>query len=174
MIETRGIHLMHYKHSRGWKHNGWNTQCFMSICLSINETEGMKIRYTGILLWWLIREQEHRMMMRWENEYLRIGGNRCTRSSNYRIGFHLMIIEGYLVRSITKWLLSRITEPICSKIQLYPLKLVNEGRSVHSITSFNLTSHCQCVLVVVGFFANRLSIITRITPKSIFTKSNGL
>ena len=76
--------------------------------------------------------------MRWENEYLRIGGNRCTRSNSHRIGFHWMITEGYLLRSITKWLLSRITEPILQKL-LFPLNEVNEGRSIHSsFHSFSL------------------------------------
>ena len=49
-----------------------------------------------------------------------------------------MIIEGYLVQSITKWLLSRITEPIHMKLPSSPLKYVSEGRSVHS--SFHLIS----------------------------------
>ena len=43
-----------------------------------------------------------------------------------------MIIEGYLVLSITKSLLSRITEPIAEKVPPLPLKEVNEGRSIHS------------------------------------------
>ena len=49
-------------------------------------------------------------MMKWENEYLRIGRSRCRGSSLYLIRFHLISIEGYLVQSITKSLLSRITD----------------------------------------------------------------
>ena len=40
--------------------------------------------------------------------------------------------------------------------------------------SFNLTSHRQCVLVLVGLLANRLSMITIITLKSTTSKLNGL
>ena len=76
--------------------------------------------------------QKHRMVMRWENEYLRIGGNRWERSTNYRNGFHGMITEGYLLQSVTKWPLSRITEPIARKLYPSPSKEVNEGRSIHS------------------------------------------
>ena len=94
----------------------------------------MGIRGNGFCLWWLIREQQHRMMRKWENEYLRIGGNRSSGSRNHRIGFHCMTIEGYLIQSITKWLLSRITEPIYQKLKLSPLKVVSEGRSIHSST----------------------------------------
>ena len=72
------------------------------------------------------------MMMRWENEYLRIGGNRCNRSISYQIGFHWMIIEGYLHQSNTKSILSRITDPIHPKLHSRPLNCVNEGRSIHS------------------------------------------
>ena len=43
-----------------------------------------------------------------------------------------MLVEGHLVLSITKWLLSRITEPIARKLLLFPLKDVSEGRSIHS------------------------------------------
>ena len=32
--------------------------------------------------------QWHRMMRKWENGYLRIGGNRCSGSSNHRSRFH--------------------------------------------------------------------------------------
>ena len=90
------------------------------------------IRRNRFCFWWMIREQQHRMMRRGENEYLRTGGNRCTRSSYIRIGFHWMITEGYLVQSIIKSRLSRVTEPIQSKLHSSPLKEVNEGRYIHS------------------------------------------
>ena len=80
------------------------------------EETGMGIRRTRFCVWWLIREQQHRMMRKWENGYLRIGGNRCNGSSNHRIGFHWMIIEGYLHQSNNKSILSRITEPIYLKL----------------------------------------------------------
>ena len=112
---------------------------WVSMCIGINETEATRIRETSFCFWWLIQEQEHRMMMRWENEYLRIEGNRSSRSNHYQIGFHWMILEGYLYQSITKWILSRITEPIAQKLTPSPLKLVNEGRSIHSsFHSFSL------------------------------------
>ena len=89
--------------------------------------------------------QKHRMMMRGDNTYLKIGGNRYTESSPHRVEFHWIVIEGCLVQRITKSVLSRITEPIQSKFSPSPLKVVNDGRSTY-IIPFNLTSHCQCVL----------------------------
>ena len=51
----------------------------------------------------------------------------------------------------------------------------SQWRKIYSfILSFILTFHRQCVLVVVGCFANRLSIITTITFKSPNIKLNGL
>ena len=79
--------------------------------------------------------QWHRMMRNRENAYLRIGGNRCI-GSKHRIGYHQMIIEGYLHLPNTKSILSRITEPIYWKPP-YPLNSVNEGRSIHSSTHSN-------------------------------------
>ena len=96
--------------------------------------QGMEIGGTCFCVGYMIREQQHRMMRKGENMYLRIGGNRSSRSSNHRIGFHWMIIEGYLNQSNTKYILSRITEPIHLKLCSSPLKLVNEGRSIHSST----------------------------------------
>ena len=84
-----------------------------------------------------------------------------------------MLIEGYLYQSYTKSILSRITEPIRMKLKSYPLNSVNEGRSIHTSPLYP-TSHCQCVIVVVGITANRLSIITLITIKSTIIKLNGL
>ena len=98
----------------------------------VNEREGMRIRDNRFCFWWMIREQEHRVIMRWENDYLRTGGNRWSRNSHHRIRFHWMIAEEYLVQSVTKWLLSRITEPNNLKSSPSPLKNVNEGRSIHS------------------------------------------
>ena len=74
------------------------------------------------------------MIRKWENAYLRIGGNRCTRSSLHQSRFHWMIIEGYLHQSNAKSILSRITEPIYLKLKSFPLNCVNEGRSIHSST----------------------------------------
>ena len=74
------------------------------------------------------------MMTRWENEYLKIGGNRCSGSYLYGIGYHLQITEEYLVQSMIKAILSRITEPNNLKSSPSPLKEVNEGRSIHSLT----------------------------------------
>ena len=73
-------------------------------------------------------------MRKWENAYLRIGGNRCNGSSIYWIWFQWMIIEGYLHQSNTKSILSRITDPIHPKLHSRPLNCVNEGRSIHSST----------------------------------------
>ena len=90
----------------------WNLVLFdSSQHNSLNSVQYLQKRCT-------VPNQEHRMIMRWENEYLRIGGNRCRWSSHYHkgIGSHQMIIEGYLVQSTTKWLLSRITEPIYPKL----------------------------------------------------------
>ena len=74
------------------------------------------------------------MIRKRENEYLRIGGNRWSRSSDHRSWFHQMIIEGYLHQSNIKSILSRITEPIFSKLYQSPLNYVNEGRSILSST----------------------------------------
>ena len=92
----------------------------------------MGIRGICFCVWWLIREQQHRMMRKWENEYLRIGWNRCNRSN--RRWFHWMIIERYLHQSNTKSILSRITDPIYLKLKLPPQNSVNEGRSIYSST----------------------------------------
>ena len=43
----------------------------------------------------------------------------------------MMIIEGYLHQSNTTSILSRITDPIFSKLAASPLNSVNEGRSIH-------------------------------------------
>ena len=51
----------------------------------------------------------------------------------------------------------------------------SQWRKIYSfIISFNLTSHCQCVLVVVGHCGCCHPIITIITLKSMLTKLNGL
>ena len=140
-----------------WKWNEWNLAClkrwgswrlidwvFSGSWTSrrfVRErrNKGMGIRGNGFCLWWLIREQQHRMMRKWENGYLRIGGNRCIWSSNHRSRFHQMIIEGYLHQSNTTSILSRITDPIYLKLQKYPLNSVNEGRSIHpSVYSISL------------------------------------
>ena len=84
--------------------------------------------------WCSSPKQQHRVMRKWENGYLRIGGNRCSWSSYYRSWFQWMIIEGYLHQSNTKSILSRITEPIHPKLQSCPLNSVNEGRSIHTST----------------------------------------
>ena len=42
------------------------------------------------------------MIMKWENDYLRIEWNRCKRSNDHWNGFHWMSTEGYLHQSITK------------------------------------------------------------------------
>ena len=56
----------------------------------------------------------------------------CTRSSHHRSGYHQMLVEGYLHLSITKSILSKITEPIYLKLYHPPLNIINEGRSIHS------------------------------------------
>ena len=100
----------------------------------VDRKHSLSIRRNRFCLWCMIREQQHRMMRKWENEYLRIGGNRCAISSNHRSRFHWMITEGYLHQSNTKSILSRITEPIYLKFWSFPLNSVNEGRSIHSST----------------------------------------
>ena len=70
--------------------------------------------------------------MRWHHTYLKIGGNTCSWSNHHRIGFHHMIIEGCLHQKTIIAILSRIIEPIVSKLSLSPLMLVKEGRSSHS------------------------------------------
>ena len=79
--------------------------------------------------WWMIREQQHRMMRREEKDYLKIEGNRSSGSTNHRTEFHWMITDGYLCQSIHKSSLSRITEPINQKLSPSPLNEVSEGRS---------------------------------------------
>ena len=117
---------------------GWLTECSVvhehqGDLLGREET-GMGIRRTCFCFWWLIREQQHRRIRKWENGYLRIGVNRCSGSSNHRIGYHQMIIEGYLHQPNTISILSKNTEPIYLKLLLLPLKSVNEGRSIHPST----------------------------------------
>ena len=91
------------------------------------------VRRSRSCFWWMIREQQHRMMRREKKDYLKIEGNRCTRSTNnHRIQFHRRLIEGYLFQSIHKSSLSRITEPIHLKFHSSPLNEVSEGRSDRS------------------------------------------
>ena len=99
-------------------------------CVDSKHSES--IRRTCFCLWWLIREQSHRMMRKWENGYLWIGGNRSRRSSHNWSRFHQTITEGYLHLSNTKSILSRVTVPIFPKLLCPPLNCVNEGRSIHS------------------------------------------
>ena len=110
--------------------------CFYSpyriIICCVDRKHSQSIRRNRLCSLCMIREQRHRMMRKWENEYLRIGGNRCSRSSNHRSWFHQMIIEGYLNQSNAKSILSRITEPILWKLYKSPLNSVNEERSIHS------------------------------------------
>ena len=109
------------------------TCCLIIICC-VDRKQFQSIRRNSYCLWCMIREQQHRMMRKWENGYLRIGGNRWNRSNLHWSGFHWMIIEGYLHQSNTKSILSRITEPIFAKLFQSPLNSVNEGRSIHSST----------------------------------------
>ena len=91
----------------------------MFIC-SVDRKHTQSIRRTCFCLWCMIREHQHRMMRKWENAYLMIGGNRCSRSTNHRSRFHQTIIEWYLHQSNTKSILSRITDPIFLKLKLPP------------------------------------------------------
>ena len=72
------------------------------------------------------------MIMKRENGYLRIGWNGYSRNTHHRVGCHSMSAEGCLHQSSLQSLLSRITEPIRQKHLLSPLKLVRDGRSIHS------------------------------------------
>ena len=48
-----------------------------------------------------------------------------------------------------------------------------QWRKVYSfINSFNLTSHCQCVSVIIGFIVYRLASVTIISLKSIVSQHN--
>ena len=109
------------------------------IICCFDRKHSLSIRRNRFCLWWQIRERQHRMMRKWESEYLWVGGNRCSRSMHNRSGFHWMLIEGYLHQSNTKSILSRITDPIFLKFLSSPLNSVNEGRSIHSSShSFSL------------------------------------
>ena len=114
--------------------NVYRNQWFMSANVYRNQwfINANVIIQTCYCFWWMIRDQEHRMMTIWENGYLRIGGNRRRRNIDPWIGFHWMTVEGYLLESIPKWILSRITKPIHWKLKSFPFNSVNEGRSVHS------------------------------------------
>ena len=85
----------------------------MFICC-VDRKHYKSIRRNRFCVWWLIREQQHRMMRKWENGYLRIGGNRCSWSSDHRSRYP-WIIEGYLHQPNIKSILSKITDPIFSK-----------------------------------------------------------
>ena len=105
-------------------------------------------------------------MMKWENEYLRIGGNRCNRNSHW-IWFHWMIIEGYLVLSITKWPLSRITESTFLRMNEVPMNLLSKGRSIDS--SF----HSIPLLIVIVFLQleDTLSNVSILSPSRAYSPS---
>ena len=110
-------------------------------------------------LWWLIQEQWHRKVIRWENGYLKTGGNGWSGNRPYQIQFHWVTIEGYLHQLITKWILSRITEPIAKMFSSVPLNSVNEGRSMNSqlkrrwYSSLSLYS-CSCRVVCESSFGH--------------------
>ena len=108
-----------------------DTRYHMFICC-VDRKHSQSIRRICLCFWYMIREQWHRMIRKWENEYLETEWNRCSRSNLYRSWFHQMIIEGCLHQSITKTLLSRITEPIVKKLPSIPLNSVNDGRSIRS------------------------------------------
>ena len=62
----------------------------------------------------------------------------------------------------------------CSEVEILSFQ-ASQWRQIYSfLLSTNPTSHYQCVLVVVGCTANRLSIITVITMKSKLFKLNEL
>ena len=72
-----------------------------------------------------------------------------------------MIVEGYLHHWITKWQLSRITEPIFLKLCPFPWKDIKEGRSIDS--SF----HSFPLLIVNVFLPlTDASLITLRLPRS--------
>ena len=96
-----------------WDHSLFcSDSCYHMFICSVDRKHSLSIRRNRFCLWWLIRERQHRMMRKWENGYLRVGGNRWTGSTNHRSWFHWMINEGCLHQSNTKSILSRITEPI--------------------------------------------------------------
>ena len=90
--------------------------CYLIIIWCVDRKHSQSIRRNCFCVWWLIREQWHRMMRKWENEYLKTQWYRCIWSSHYRSWFHQMINEGYLHQSNTKSILSKITEPIAMKL----------------------------------------------------------
>ena len=100
-------------------------------------------RRTCFFFEWLIQEQLHQMMTRWDWSYLLIEESRYI-GSNYHIhllrsGFRWMITQGYLHLFTVNSILSRVMEPMYLKTFSFSLKLVSEGRSIHSlIHSFSL------------------------------------
>ena len=109
------------------------------------------------------------MMIMNENTYLRIDRKRCWRNSNHRNGFHLMITEGYLHDSTAKSVLSRITEAMTWKLNLSPLKEVNEGRSIHSSFQSDLLRIVSVFLKLKGYslIVARSSPPRALSPRSI-------
>ena len=66
--------------------------CYHIFICCIDRKHSLSIRRNRFCLWWQIRERQHRMMRKWESEYLWVGGNRCSRSMHNRSRFHQMII----------------------------------------------------------------------------------
>ena len=73
----------------------------------------MVVTHNCLCFWYMIRESLHRMIMKWENDYSRIGLNRCIGSCHHsRSRVHWLSVELCLHQSITQSILSRVTVPI--------------------------------------------------------------
>ena len=127
--------------------------------------------------WWMIREQEHRLMKWWQITYLKNGENRSIQTDHSdlsQIESHWMIIEGYLRQSITKQTTLENHGTDATEVTFISFQFSQWRKIYPFIIMNNSTPHYQFVLVVVASIVNRRSIITRITNKSPLTKLNGL
>ena len=107
--------LSHFYHTHSYPfpfQSSHSISSFPHIQCSVYRKHSWLIRRTCFCLWWLIREQWHQMMRKYDIMYLKIGGKRCTGSRTNGIRFHWMAVEEYLHQSNAKSILSRITDPI--------------------------------------------------------------
>ena len=115
----------------------------------------------------------HRIVMIRQNDYYSIQQNRCIGSCSYRIQLRWMCSESHLHQSTSKSILSRVIVPIFWKLYRPPLKDVSEGRSIHLSPRY-LTSHRQCIPVVVWRLRDHLASVTTFSLKGVVFQLNRL
>ena len=115
----------------------------------------------------------HRIVMIRDKGYYKSQPSRCIGSCCYRIRFQRMFPWSHLHQSTSKSVLSSMIDPMFWKLYWPPLKVVSEGRSVHSSPQY-LTSHRQFIPVVVRWIDDHLAFVATISLKCVVSQLNRL